>query len=284
MDNVGMGYRFDRRTKTVHVVMDEYLRMVTEDVKGTAPSPARNNLFEVPDSPLLSAPEKKRFHSKVAQLLYLSRRSFYCIQLAVSFLTTRVQSPTVVDASKLIRVLKYLKGLDPREHELVLSFNPHKPQIYAFIDASYAPHAHAKSQTGGVITLDARGGAVYCTSEKQSIVTKSSTEAELVGLSNVASQVIFLQNLLRAQGYNMPPAVVYQDNQSAMAMMRNGIATAKLTRHINIRYFWLKDNVERGEVTIQYMCTSDMLADVLTKPLQGEQFTIMARRLLQSAI
>lgn len=114
-------------------------------------------------------------------------------------------------------------------------------------------------------------------------MTKSSTEAELVGLSNVASQVIYLQNVVRAQGYNMPPAIVYQDNQSAMAMMRNGSATAKLTRHINIRYFWLKDNVERGEVTIQYMCTTDMLADVLTKPLQGEQFTSMARRLLQAA-
>jgi hypothetical protein len=241
-------------------------------------------LFEVPESPLLSGKDQTTFHSKVAQLLYLCRRSFYSIQLAVSFLTTRVQAPTLVDASKLVRVLKYLNGLNPREHELVLSFDVRNPQIYAFIDASYAPHAHAKSQTGGVITLGARGGALYCTSEKQSIVTKSSTEAELVGLSNVASQVIYLQNLLRAQGYNMPPAIVYQDNQSAMAMMRNGSATAKLTRHINIRYFWLKDNVERGEVTIQYMCTSDMLADVLTKPLQGEQFTSMARRLVQAAI
>ena len=283
IDNIGMRFIFDRKNKTVRVVMDEYLRMVTEGVGGTAPTPARNNLFEAPESPLLSAKDKKIFHSKVAQLLYLSRRSFYSIQLAVSYLTTRVQAPTAVDASKLIRVLKYLNGLDPREHELVLSFNARNPQIYAFIDASYAPDEHAKSQTGGVIALDACGGALYCTSEKQSIVTKSSTEAELVGLSNVASQVIYLQNVVRAQGYNMPPAIVYQDNQSAMAMMRNGSATAKLTRHINIRYFWLKDNVERGEVTIQYMCTTDMLADVLTKPLQGEQFTSMARRLLQAA-
>jgi hypothetical protein len=89
-------------------------------------------------------------------------------------------------------------------------------------------------------------------------------------------------NLLKAQGYTMPPAIIYQDNMSTMAMIANGSATAKLTRHINIRYFWVKDNVERGEVCIQYMPTEDMVADVLTKPLQGHLFRRLAQRLRTS--
>ena len=200
--------------------------------------------------------------------------------MAVSFLTTRVKAPDEDDQSKLYRVLQYVNGLDPAKHVLVLTFDPRNPQIDAYIDASYAPHAHAKSQTGGVVRLDPSAGGLYCTSEKQNLVTKSSTEAEVVGLSNVATQVVYIQNLMKAQGYDMPPAIIYQDNQSAMAMMSNGGATAKLTRHINIRYFWMKDNVERGEVCIKYMPTDDMLADVLTKPLQGEKFRNFVSRLL----
>ena len=115
-------------------------------------------------------------------------------------------------------------------------------------------------------------GAVHCRSAKQTIVTKSSTEGELVALSDSANQGLFLRNLLILQGYDMPALIVYQDNMSCMALIARGRSGGERTRHIDIRYFWVKDRVDRGEATIIHKGTAELYANVLTKPLQGSQF------------
>jgi len=75
--------------------------------------------------------------------------------------------------------------------------------------------------------------------------------------------------------------VVYQDNQSAILLERNGQASCgKRTRHINIRYFFIKDRVANQELRIEYCPTEDMLSDLLTKPLQGSQFRKLRDRVL----
>jgi hypothetical protein len=115
-------------------------------------------------------------------------------------------------------------------------------------------------------------GAVHCRSSKQQIVTKSSAESELVGLSDSANQGIFLRNLLTLQGYSMPAVTVYQDNMSTMALLARGRSGGERTRHIAIRYFWMKERVDRGEATIVHKRSAELYANVLTKPLQGSQF------------
>lgn len=63
---------------------------------------------------------------------------------------------------------------------------------------------------------------MHCRSSKQQIVTKSSTEAELAGLSDSANQALFLRNFLILQGYKMPPVTMNQDNMSTMALLARG--------------------------------------------------------------
>jgi hypothetical protein len=70
----------------------------------------------------------------------------------------------------------------------------------------------------------------------------------------------------------MPPAVIYQDNKSAMAMFKAGKGSSALSKHIDHRYFWIKDFVEDGQIIIEYLHTDSMICDVLTKPLQGDKF------------
>jgi hypothetical protein len=128
-----------------------------------------------------------------------------------------------------------------------------------------------RSHTGGVLSLGK--GAIYATSTRQKVATKSSTEAELVGVSDVLSQVIWTRYFLEAQGYTVKDSIVYQDNQSAMLMEKNGRASSgKRTRHINIRYFFVTDRVENRELSIEYCPTGEMIADFFTKPLQGTPF------------
>jgi len=77
-----------------------------------------------------------------------------------------------------------------------------------------------------------------------------------------------------AQGYPiLRPTKVYQDNMGAIQLEKNGKASSgQRTRHINIRYFFVTDRVNKKEVEMVYCPTGDMMADLLTKPLQGSQF------------
>jgi len=78
----------------------------------------------------------------------------------------------------------------------------------------------------------------------------------------------------------MPPASVFQDNQSTIAMVRAGRPTSDRTRHVNIRFFFVADRERAGEIAIEYLPTKDMIADILTKPLQGELFLKLRKELL----
>ena len=66
--------------------------------------------------------------------------------------------------------------------------------------------------------------------------------------------------------------MLYQDNLSCMALMKRGGPCSERSRHINIRHFWLKERVDDGEVIIEHLSTQKMFANILTKPVQGQQF------------
>jgi hypothetical protein len=100
--------------------------------------------------------------------------------------------------------------------------------------------------------------------------TKSSTESEVVGVSKYVPHKVQMINFLGAQGYDLQKCVLYQDNQSAIKMEKNGRNSySGNSRHISIRYFFVKNRVDKGEFTIEYCSTEWMLADFFTKPLQG---------------
>ena len=239
-------------------------------VVGFAKSPATDGLFELRDgSPRACEGTRIWYHKIVAMILYLAKRTKPECLTAVAFLTTRVDKCTMDDVDKLMRLVKYinytrLDGVMLRPGKLGLS-------VQLYVDASYGVHSDGKSHTGSCVVLG-ESGAVHCRSSKQLIVTKSSTEAELVGMSDSANQGIYIRNFLIEQGYTMAPITLFQDNQSCMALIDRGRSGAERTRHIQIRYFWVKERVDLGEIRVEYLPSAEMYANVLTKPLQGAQF------------
>jgi hypothetical protein len=75
------------------------------------------------------------------------------------------------------------------------------------------------------------------------------------------------------QGYGIVENLLLQDNKSSILLEKNGKASSgKRTRHINIRYFFITDRVNKKEISIEWCPTKDMVADFMTKPLQGSHF------------
>ena len=154
--------------------------------------------------------------------------------------------------------------------------------IEAYIDASYGVHTDGKGHTRVCITVGS--GFFYVASTKQKLVAKSSTEAELIGVSDGLSQVLWVRNFLLEQGYTIGPAIVWQDNKSTLAIMEKGRSTSSRTKHINVRYFFITDRVKTGEVSSKYKPTEYMVADLLTKPVQGELFRYLRGIMLGSDV
>ena len=269
---LGMKIRYNN-DGTASIGMKQYLLEAlndfSEDIKSTAATPAQRDLFDIDDTKQrLNEKDGDLFHSIVAKLLYVSKRARSDIQLPIAFLCTRVAKSTTDDWKKLRRVLQYLKGT--LDDELTLGADD-MPLLKSWIDASYAVHHDMKSHTGGVVSLGR--GAIMCKSTKQKLNTKSSTEAEVVGASDFLPSTIWARYFLEAQGYELQPSTFYQDNQSAMKLEVNGRKSCgQKSRHIDIRYFFIKDRVESGEIKVVYCPTEEMLADFFTKPLQGNLF------------
>ena len=116
-------------------------------------------------------------------------------------------------------------------------------------------------------------GIIHGKSSKQKINTKSSTESELVGVSEYIPYNLWLTMFLAEQCYEMINNTVYQDNQSAMRMEKNGRNSCTgNSRHINVRYFFVKDPINNGELKIEYFPTLLMIADFFTKLIVGKRF------------
>ena len=253
--------------KYIQDILDDFPELITK----SAPTPHTDNLFKVRDpeeAEFLDESLARMFHHAVAQLLFLSCRARRDIQTAVAFLTTRVKRPGTDDWGKVKRVLQYLKGTK----HLPLNLTVDNLQCTRWqVDASHGVHADCRGHTGAGMTLGR--GAIISFSRKQKINTRSSTESELVGVDDAMPQILWSLYFIQAQGYDTTHAVVYQDNKSAILLETNGkFSSSKRTKHIKMKYFFIKDKVDDGEVKIVHEPGDNMWIDMLSKPSVGKRF------------
>ena len=240
------------------------------EIKRHAKTPALPDLFEIDESsPLLPEPERKRFHSGVQKLLFISCRARMELNPAVSFLTSRVTKATEQDWNKFMRALAYLNHTKDIGLRLGGDTSGYI-SVNVFADASYGVHHDAKSHEG--ITVSLGRGSILGKSHKTKVVARSSAEAEVITQSDSVGYGVHTLNFLKAQGYGILTGTIYQDNQAAIRMGEAGKSNSDRTRHIKIRYFFVKQYLDSGELVLVYCPTDKMIADILTKPLQGELF------------
>ena len=273
-DYLGMIFDFSEKGK-VMVNMIEYIKNIIsdfpEEIIAIRTSPAADHLFNVRD-PSLATPlpeeQARAFHHAAAQLLFLSVRARRDIQPATAFLTTRVRNPDEDDWGKVKRLLGYLKGT--LHMPLILSADSLTLSRW-WVDAAYAVHDDCRGHTGAGMSFGQ--GMVMSYSWKHKINTKSSTEAEIVGVDDSLGYILWARYFMIEQGYEMDASLLYQDNMSAILLETNGRASSsKRTKHIKVKYFFVKDKVDQGEITIEHCPTEQMWTDINTKPKQGLVF------------
>ena len=236
---------------------------------GTKSSAAPDNLFKVnEDCEKLHTSKAVEFHNLVAKTLYATKRARPDTCTSIAFLTTRVREPDKDDWAKLVHLMKYIRGT--RKMPLILSANG-SGILKWWVDASFAVHPNMRGHSGGGLSMG-RGFPIVG-STKQKMNGRSSTEVELIGADDFMPAICWTRYFLEAQGYDVNDNVLKQDNKSAILLEKNGkMSSGKRTKHINIRYFFITDRVSKGEVSIEWCPTADMVADFATKPLQGALF------------
>ena len=232
-------------------------------------TPANQHLCDTSRGKKLGPMKAEAFHCTVAKSLFLTMRARPDIRLTVAFLCTRVKEPTNYDWFKLERMMNYLRLT--QSDCLILRFDASGKVVWS-IDAAHAVHQDARSHTG--MTMNMGLGAVTSMSRKQKLNTRSSTEAELVAVDDCMSQVLWTKYFLEEQGCPTQAHIILQDNTSAIKLENNGQKSmGQRSRHINNRYFFITDQVKKGNATMEHCPTDDMEGDHMSKPLQGSKFT-----------
>ena len=236
--------------------------------------PADDDLF-YEDKSSEASKDAKKFHRTVAQLLYLCKRARPDIQLAVHYLCTRVKNPTLNDERKLDRVVGYLKGTIDRGR--LITKDGEMTRIFAYIDAAFAAHEYGKSHSGAVIMMG--NTMLEGITGKQKCASHDSTEAELIALCDMSTDVLWHHEWFEHQGYQLLPPLIYQDNTSTMTLVKEGGGKLR-TKHMRAKQAVIKEAIDYEYYQIKHVTTDKMVADVLTKPLGGEAFHKFAKIML----
>ncbi len=191
-----------------------------EPITTSCTTPAADHLFTVckeSKAKFLPEAQAQAFNHTVTQLLFLCKQIQRDIQMAVSFLTTRVKCPDKDDWGKLKRVLQYLRGT----HHMKLNLSADNLTCLRWwVDTSHILHDDCQGHTRAMLSLGK--GAAISFSNKHRINSKSSTKSELIGADQALSSILHTRYFIEAQGYSDEQNILFQDNQSTMQLEVNG--------------------------------------------------------------
>ena len=273
---LGMNIYFDN--SIVHFSMKQFIQHLLNEYGPTKPytSPATSTLFDVEKDPkAITDQERKRFHTFTAKLLYLCNRIRPDIALAVSYLTTRVTCATNSDVNKLDRLMGYIQHT--KHCELKFNIDPSATRLIAYIDASFCVHHDGKSHSGMILQFC--GATIMAKSTKQSLVSKSSTESELIALSDYCTVVMEVHDCLSEMKLTTNVPIIFQDNESVLKFISNGNFSHR-TRHLKARSSFVTELISNKRMDVEKLDTTLMLADVMNKVLSGKLFRLFVDKIM----
>ena len=202
------------------------------------------------------------YRSIVGKILYFVKKISPICANACRELSQHLENPGTAHWSAVERLLGFLYA--DKNHRLLKMRTPNEMRPMDVVDSAFAINPDTRKSTSAYLgTIGARS-LVTWTSKGQNIVTTSSTEAEYVSLSDGAKDTTFTTNLLDEIYYVDLPAVIAEDNTGAIFLSKNQQVGSR-TKHIDVRYHFIREKVESGHVVVVYVQTCANPSDLLSK-------------------
>ena len=284
-----LGLQVDRDDTTIRLHQAKYISELLDKYQmsksKTQPTPLGLNVKLLQQACPQTQSERNSmarysYASLVGSLMYLAYATRPDISYVVSVLGQFMSNPGRSHWNATNRVLRYLKGT--MDYALVYNrrhIPSNEPRLIAYTDADWGgcPNT-SRSTSGACFFMDKSLISWY--SKKQHCVAVSTTEAKYVAASMASRELIWLQRLLQSfQQISQTPALLYCDNQSAISLTKDDVFHSK-SKHIAIHYHYVKLEVKKQTIMLQYCPTDKMIADIFTKPLstsKHEDFTSQLR-------
>ena len=246
-----------------------------------APTPMTVGWTHDEKSKPLDAKGTELYRSIVMSLMYLATNTRPDLSFATNLLSGYQTDAREHDLQAAQRILRYLRGtwdmgLFYRKSSIPATLFVNDDlqaileTIIAYADASWAQEKGRKSRGGFVFMF--LGAALIWNCSKQKVIALSSTESELYTFSDCAKDALWLRQFLaELQIYLSKPTEVRQDNKSTIAVVMNPV-NHKMTKHIEVRTMHFRDQIAKGELSVAYCPTEDMIADIFTKALDPKTF------------
>jgi len=209
------------------------------------------------------------FRNAVGALMYLMVATRPDIAFAVIQVAKFVNDPRKIHWTAVKRIFRYLSGTSGHGITYTRSktFN-----LEGYSDSDWGGDLDTRRSTTGYLYM-VLGGLVSWKCKLQRLVTVSSTEAELVAVNDAVHEGIWFRKAQHAMGFDTTgPTTIFEDNQGCIAISSNQRGMSSRTKHVETRYFAVRQHVDSGAITVVYCPTLHMLADIFTKPLGAVAF------------
>ena len=209
--------------------------------------------------------ESKLYRSAVGSLVYAMMATRPDLSWSVSKLSQYLGKPTEAHWIAVKRVFRYINTTITHG----LSFmKTDDLKLVGYSDSDWGSSIDRRSTTGYCFMLSVQGGAISWKTRRQPTVALSSTEAEYMALSAATQEALYLKKLVREIDQNLSEhcITIHEDNQGAIALVDNPVHHNR-TKHIDIRYHFIREQVQCNCIKIVYLLTNLMIADCLTKPV-----------------
>lgn len=218
----------------------------------------------------------REFQRLLGSLNYVAERSRPDICFSVNKLSRVATTATSEQFKYLIRILKYLNHT--KNHCLLYKRSVDNDKLTGYCDASWADDELDRKSTSGFL-IYVFGNLVKFKTRKQSIVAQSTAEAEYVALAEIARDLIWVKSLLKDMNIETEVINVYEDNQQCIRIAENR-TNYKRSRHIDLKYHFVKDLIEKGILKLTYISSGKQTADILTKSLPIHEHCRLTSQLL----
>lgn len=213
------------------------------------------------------------YREAIGSLLFLCSVSRPDICFAVNVLSRYVNNPSQQHVNAIKRVIRYL--IDTKDYFIKYG---ESNDLIGYSDSDFASDVDTRKSTTGYI-FQMNGGPITWCSQKQKTIALSTTEAEFVAACESAKEILWLKQLLSELGENYNCITLCVDNQSAIKLINNP-SYHKRTKHIDVKYNFIREKVELGLIKVEYVPSNEQLADILTKPLPAQVFAYLRSHIL----